>query len=101
MTQSPSAALQSPQDNLLARGSIDESELDRRIEQKLRRLGLLVPDVWMTAAEAAAHTRMSKWHFQRLCRQGRGPEQVGTGKLVRFRRSVVDRWLDGQHGHSN
>jgi hypothetical protein len=80
---------------------IDESELDRRIARALRGLGLFVPDVWMTAAEAAEHTRMSIWHFQRLCRQGRGPEHVGTGKLVRFRKSVVDRWPDGQGRHSS
>ena len=59
-----------------------------------------IPDE-VTAAEAAAHTRMSKWHFQRLCRQGRGPDHVGTGKLVRFRRSIVDLWLDSQGRHSS
>jgi predicted DNA-binding transcriptional regulator AlpA len=80
---------------------VQEQELDRRIERKLRGLGLLMPDVWMTSTQAAAHARMSKWHFQRLCRQGRGPDRVGTGKLMRFRRSAVDCWLDGQAAHSN
>jgi len=77
-------------------GNICDQELDRCIERKLRALGLLVPDSWMTPAEAAAYARMSKWHFQRLCRQGRGPECVGAGKLMRFRRSAVDSWLDAK-----
>jgi hypothetical protein len=74
--------------------ALDEiDEIDRRIERKLRSLGLLVPDTWMTSAEAAAHVRMSRWHFQRLCRQGRGPPCVGAGKLMRFKQSRVDSWL--------
>jgi excisionase family DNA binding protein len=96
VTLSSSTQLQSPHDVPVVQDGNDERELDRRIEQKLRRLGLLVPDIWMTAAEAAAHVRISKWHFQRLCREGRGPPCVGAGKFVRFRRSTVDSWLDAK-----
>jgi hypothetical protein len=38
--------------------NIDMQELDRRIERKLRELGLLALDSWLTSAEAAAHARM-------------------------------------------
>jgi excisionase family DNA binding protein len=79
---------------------IDEQDLDQHIDRRLRAFGLLVPDSWMTPAEAATHSRLSIWHFQRLCREGRGPDHVGTGKLIRFRKSAVDRWLDGQR-HSD
>jgi excisionase family DNA binding protein len=74
--------------------NIEDEELDQRIERKLRRLGLLIPDVWMTPAEAADHARLSKHHLLRLCRQGNGPDHRGMGKLMRFRRSAVDQWLD-------
>jgi excisionase family DNA binding protein len=67
--------------------------LDFRIERALRKLGLLVADSWLTPAEAAKHARLSKSHLLRVCRQGRGPEYAGEGKLMRFRKSAVDRWL--------
>ncbi|MBX9845206.1 MAG: helix-turn-helix domain-containing protein [Xanthobacteraceae bacterium] len=78
----------------------DEQELDRRIERKLRQLGLLVPDAWMTPSEAAGHARVSRWHLLRLCRAGCGPESCGVGKMMRFRRSAIDRWLDDRLGHA-
>lgn len=75
--------------------NLDDQELDLRIERKIRRLGLIALDTWMTPAEAASHIRMSKSTFLRLCRRGYGPTHTGDGKLMRFRRSVVDGWLDG------
>jgi excisionase family DNA binding protein len=74
---------------------LDDQELELRIERKIRRLGLIALDSWMTPTEAALHIRMSKSTFLRLCRQGYGPAHTGDGKLMRFRRSVVDRWLEG------
>jgi hypothetical protein len=59
----------------MAAGYLSESRLDRLIERKLRKLGLLVADSWMTPAEAAAHARMSKSHLLRLCRQASGPSR--------------------------
>jgi hypothetical protein len=68
--------------------------LERQIERALRKLGLLVADSWMTPLEAAQHARLSKQHLLRVCRQGCGPQFVGEGKLMRFRRSAIDRWLE-------
>jgi predicted DNA-binding transcriptional regulator AlpA len=49
-------------------------------------------DAWMNSSEAAAHLRMSKHHFLRLCRRGEGPEAFGEGRLARWRRSTLDAW---------
>ena len=77
-----------------SRGNVDESRIELCIERKLRRLGLLVPDSWMTPAEAANYARLSTSHLLRLCRQGRGPPYAGDKKLMRFRRSQIDRWIE-------
>ncbi len=61
-----------------------------------RQIIALNRDTWGTPAEAAAWARISKAHLLRLCRQGHGPEHVGTGKLMRFKRTAVDHWLDKQ-----
>ena len=61
-----------------------------------RQITALNRDAWGTPGEAAAWARMSKAHLLRLCRQGQGPDRVGAGRLMRFRRSAVDRWLNNQ-----
>jgi excisionase family DNA binding protein len=81
--------------------NIEDAELNQHIQRQLRRLGLLIPDTWLTPREAAQHARLSKAHLLRLCRQGRGPDYSGAGKLMRFRRSAVDHWLDGRVENEN
>jgi hypothetical protein len=70
-----------------------ESELDERISRVVQRL-LCVEhaDSWMNSAEAAAHLRMSKHHFLRLCRNGKGPVACGEGRMQRWRKSLLDDW---------
>lgn len=68
-------------------------ELEQRIATIVQRMMREVrADAWMNSAEAAAHLRMSKHHFLRLCRRGEGPEAFGEGRLARWRRSVLDAW---------
>jgi len=74
-----------------------ESNLDERIS---RIVSMLLrqerADSWLNSAEAAAHLRMSKHHFLRLCRAGVGPQSSGEGRLQRWRRSVLDAWQEGR-----
>jgi hypothetical protein len=74
-----------------------ETELDDRISRVVTALLRLErADCWMNSAEAAAHLRMSKHHFLRLCRTGHGPEGCGDGRLKRWRRSALDTWQEGR-----
>ena len=76
----------------------DQSNLDARIAQIVSRLLREErADAWLSSAEAAAHLRMSKHHFLRLCRQGDGPQCSGEGRLKRWRRSVLDAWQQESH----
>lgn len=58
-----------------------------------RQLAALNRETWGTPGEAAEWARMSKSHLLRLCRKGGGPPCSGKGKLMRFKKSDVDRWL--------
>jgi hypothetical protein len=74
-----------------------ETELDDRISRVVTALlRHKRADCWMNSGEAAAHLRMSKHHFLRLCRSCRGPEGCGDGRLKRWRRSVLDTWQEGR-----
>ena len=82
-------------DTLRAEG--DKADLMVLVSAEVKRqITALSRDTWGTAGEAAFWARVSKAHLLRLCRQGQGPEYVGSGKLMRFKRSAVDRWLAGK-----
>jgi excisionase family DNA binding protein len=70
---------------------LEEAELQRRIKAALRVLA--VSDTWLTPSEAAARARVSKSHFLRLIRTGKGPQYCGEGRLMRFRLRDVDAWI--------
>jgi len=75
------------------KAAIDETELEQRISRIVTALLREErADSWLNGAEAAAHLRMSKHHFLRLCRRGDGPEASGEARMQRWRRSELDRW---------
>jgi excisionase family DNA binding protein len=71
---------------------LEDSELQQRIKSALRVLA--VGDTWLTPTEAATRARISKSHFLRLLRAAKGPKHSGEGRLMRFRVSDVDAWID-------
>jgi predicted DNA-binding transcriptional regulator AlpA len=78
--------------------AIQEPDLDQRISRIVSTLLRQErADSWLSSTEAAAHLRMSKHHFLRLCRRGDGPQSSGEGRrLQRWRRSVLDAWQEGR-----
>ena len=62
------------------------------IGRQLTRLG---NDPWHDPASGAAHANCSKAHLLKCIRQGRGPAYVGSGRMMRMRRSSIDTWLKG------
>ena len=81
--------------------TIQESELDERIARVVCKvLREECADAWLNSADAAAHLRMSKHHFLRLCRQGDGPQCSGEGRMQRWRRSELDRWQSSRSRNS-
>jgi len=74
-----------------------EIELNERISRAVTALLRQErADCWMTSNESAAHLRMSKHHFLRLCRTGLGPDGSGDGRLKRWRRSTLDAWQESR-----
>jgi excisionase family DNA binding protein len=39
---------------------------------------------------------VSERHIDRMVRAGQIPGVFRSGRLVRFRRAIIDRWLDGE-----
>jgi excisionase family DNA binding protein len=76
--------------------NMDGDIRDFIVAEVRRQIATLARDTWGTPAEAAEWARVSKSHLLRLCRGGLGPQHSGDGKLMRFRRSAVDRWLDNK-----
>lgn len=74
---------------------IESQDIQRRIDVAVRAAVKVTLDPWMNAAEAAAHARLNKDSFLRLRRRGEAPAGVGSGKLLRWRRSTIDKWLEG------
>ena len=83
-------------------GEPQGSDLDERISRVVQRLlDVEHADTWMNSAEAAAYLRMSKHHFLRLCRNGKGPGAFGvSARLKRWRKSELDAW-QMQHGRKH
>lgn len=73
--------------------SVDEYELQLRINNAARRLA--ESNSWLTPDEAAARARLSKSHFLRLVRTGKGPAHSGHGRLMRFQAAKIDSWIAG------
>jgi len=73
--------------------SVDEYELQLRINNAARRLA--ESNCWLTPDEAAARARLSKSHFLRLVRAGKGPAHAGHGRLMRFQATKIDSWIAG------
>ncbi len=72
--------------------ALNETDLDTRIEGKLRTLGMIVRDDWHDAESAAAYLKMSKAHFLRVANGDDPPESSGQGRMRRWRTSALDRW---------
>ena len=72
--------------------ALNDTDLDTRIERKLRALGVVVHDDWHDAESAAAYLKMSKAHFLRVANGGDPPESSGQGRMRRWRTSALDRW---------
>src|SRR5437016_14326260 len=77
-------------------GKINDTELDARIEQKLRRLGMIIRDEWHDADSAAAHLKVSKAHFLRIANSKYGPSSSGSGRMRRWRTSALDAYQNGR-----
>lgn len=54
------------------------------------------PDAVMTIDELAEYLKLSKSTLYKLCQAGKIPGQK-IGRHWRFRRAVIDRWLDRTH----
>ena len=77
--------------------AIQETELDERVARIVSTLlREQHVDSWLTSAEAAAHLRMSKHHFLRVCRRGDGPPACGESRMQRWRRSLLDTWQENR-----
>ena len=61
-----------------------------------RQLTRLSHDPWHDPTSGAAHANCSKAHLLKCIRQGRGPAVVGSGRMMRMRRSAIDAWLEGK-----
>jgi predicted DNA-binding transcriptional regulator AlpA len=77
-------------------GKINDTELDARIEQKLRRLGMIIRDGWHDVDSAAAHLKVSRSHFLRLANSKDAPTCSGTGRMRRWRTSALDAYQNGR-----
>ena len=77
-------------------GKVNDTEVDARIVQKLRRLGMIVRDEWHDADSAAAHLRLSKSHFLRIANSKDAPTCSGTGRMRRWRTSALDAYQIGR-----
>ena len=64
------------------------SNLERLVER------ITVPNKWLTIKEAAQYSSTSESTLRREVRKGSLKCSRHTGKLL-FRRSAIDRWLDG------
>ncbi len=53
-------------------------------------------DTVMTIDDLAAYLKVSKSTLYKLCADGKVPGQK-VGRHWRFRKAVIDEWLDGQH----
>jgi hypothetical protein len=74
-----------------------EQDFEARVEHVVARiLARHQRDVWHDAQSAADYLRMSKSHFLKLGRTGKGPQGRGYGRLRRWRRTVLDQWLEGR-----
>jgi len=58
------------ENNMSELNALDRSEIIRIVRHELR---TNARDEWLGAAAAAAHLKMSRHHFLRLCRNGQGP----------------------------
>ena len=70
-----------------------EASVERIVERVLARRQR---DVWHNAQSAAEYLRLSKTHFLRLCRAGRGPEGQGEHRNRRWKEPTLDRWQEGR-----
>jgi hypothetical protein len=77
-------------------------ELREEIRRIVRtELGAAARDRWVDATAAAEHLRMSRGHFLKLCRNGRGPIGFGPSpRLKRWKISVLDEWQKGAGARS-
>jgi hypothetical protein len=75
---------------------LNDTNLDTRIERKLRALGAIVRDEWHDAESAANHLKVSKAHFLRVANAGSGPASSGHGRMRRWRTSALDAWQTGK-----
>jgi hypothetical protein len=71
---------------------LNDTEIDTRIERKLRALGVIVRDEWHGAESAANHLKISKAHFLRVANGDDPPCSSGHGRMRRWRESALDAW---------
>lgn len=55
------------------------------------------PDRLMTIGEVAEYLQVPKAALYRWRTEGTGPRGAKVGKHVRYRRSIVDAWIDEQY----
>ena len=67
----------------------------------LAEIRLARPNAVMDTDEAGAYLRMSSQNLELLRLNGGGPKYAKLGRLVRYRRVSLDRWLaDNERGHT-
>jgi hypothetical protein len=73
--------------------TIEDAELDARIQRVVERLlARSQSDTWHDARSAAAHLKLSRAHFLRVCNGGLGPAASGKGRMRRWRERDLDEW---------
>lgn len=68
----------------------DDPQFEKQVERIVRRIAPVDP--WLSPKEIARYAQLSKDYVLRALRTG-AIEHVGAGRLIRARRSTVDRWL--------
>lgn len=85
----------SEQDAQLSPAVITEiaTEVARRISSDLPH-----QTVWMSPDEAAQYLRLSRRGLEQMRARAAGPRYSKVGRIVRYKRVDLDRWLDGNCG---
>ena len=74
---------------------------DDQFDQLMAEVRVRLPKWVMDTDEAAAYLVMSPENLELLRLKGGGPKYAKCGRLVRYRRSSLDRWLaDNEISHT-
>ena len=69
------------------------SAIAREVARRMPKLP--TPLTWLSPTEAAEHLRLTPRALEGLRSRGQGPRFHKVGRLVRYRLSDIDAWLEG------